>query len=615
MATFTVTTASDIVDAGDGVLSLREAVAQANATAAADTIVFAPAIEGQTLVLTGGELSITRDITIDGDRDNDGTRVTLSGGDASGILSLEGSFTERMALADLDLSNGQGAIAAYGVSLSVSNSNFIDNGGAIYAEKSGVYVSGSRFERNSSAINIQYGSLYLTDSIVDDNDSRGIYIYGPATIRRSTISNNNGGGVESGYSFLGIYDSTIANNSSDRGGGGINLYSFPSYVVIHNSTITGNRALGGSDGGGVLHGEGTLEIVNSIVAGNSVAGGGVGGDISGTITLSNGHNVFGSEVAGDVAGDREGIAAGAIFAQVDATTGGGRLNADGVAPLRANAANPAQGGADRLQTGPTDQLGAPRPAPGDTSPDAGAAESGFSLSSVASLNNDALTGTAAANTIDGLAGHDTVKGLGGNDTLSGGGSGDFLEGGAGDDRLNGGVGIDLAGYRDGSAAVTVDLRGTDDTDTARRGSETDTLTGIEGAIAGGGNDRFFGDGGANWFRGGGGKDTFTGGAGRDLYDYNLASASPAGAGRDVVTDFAADVDDIDLAGIDANNAVAGDQEFRWVGDAALTGAGQVGFFTSGGNTIVRGSTDADAAAEFQIQLNGDRILAATDFYL
>ena len=41
MATITVTTASDVV-ASDGLRSLREAVAQANATPEADTIVFAP---------------------------------------------------------------------------------------------------------------------------------------------------------------------------------------------------------------------------------------------------------------------------------------------------------------------------------------------------------------------------------------------------------------------------------------------------------------------------------------------------------------------------------------------------------------------------------------------
>ena len=63
--------------------------------------------------------------------------------------------------------------------------------------------------------------------------------------------------------------------------------------------------------------------------------------------------------------------------------------------------------------------------------------------------------------------------------------------------------------------------------------------------------------------------------------------------------------------------MAGDQAFRFVGTAALSGAGQVGFgyFTSGGDTIVRGSTDADGTAEFQVQLNGLVALTAADFYL
>ena len=46
----------------------------------------------------------------------------------------------------------------------------------------------------------------------------------------------------------------------------------------------------------------------------------------------------------------------------------------------------------------------------------------------------------------------------------------------------------------------------------------------------------------------------------------------------------------------------GNQAFRFVETDPLNGAGQLGFFVSGGNTIVHGSTDADAAAEFQIQL-------------
>jgi hypothetical protein len=48
---------------------------------------------------------------------------------------------------------------------------------------------------------------------------------------------------------------------------------------------------------------------------------------------------------------------------------------------------------------------------------------------------------------------------------------------------------------------------------------------------------------------------------------------------------------------------------------ALTGAGQVTFTHTGGNTLVSGRTDADAAAEFFIVLKGTINLTAGDFVL
>ena len=61
-------------------------------------------------------------------------------------------------------------------------------------------------------------------------------------------------------------------------------------------------------------------------------------------------------------------------------------------------------------------------------------------------------------------------------------------------------------------------------------------------------------------------------------------------------------DVLDLAGIDADSAVPGNQSFRWVAKATLTGTAQLGYFVSGDMTIVRASTDADAAPEVEIQL-------------
>ena len=101
MAYLTVTTQADVVDAGDGKLSLREAVAQANASASADTIRFIAALEGKTLVLTGGELVVTQDLTIDGGDDP----VTIDGNRNGRILNIAGAGTD-VRLQQLTLAHG-----------------------------------------------------------------------------------------------------------------------------------------------------------------------------------------------------------------------------------------------------------------------------------------------------------------------------------------------------------------------------------------------------------------------------------------------------------------------------------------------------------------------------
>lgn len=97
MAYLTVTTQADVVNPGDGKLSLREAVAQANASASADTIRFVASLAGKTLVLTGGELVINQDLTIDGA----GQGVTLSGGGTQRLLRTSGTGTD-LAVRGLD---------------------------------------------------------------------------------------------------------------------------------------------------------------------------------------------------------------------------------------------------------------------------------------------------------------------------------------------------------------------------------------------------------------------------------------------------------------------------------------------------------------------------------
>lgn len=138
--------------------------------------------------------------------------------------------------------------------------------------------------------------------------------------------------------------------------------------------------------------------------------------------------------------------------------------------------------------------------------------------------------------------------------------------------------------------------------------------GFDTLLGGTGGDRLNGSSGDDDLIGGAGRDILNGGSGRDFFVFETASESPPGAGRDTIQDFQLGLDAIDLERIDAS-AASGDQDFTFREMAPLTGAGQLRYFYSGGNTIVQGSTDNDAAAEFEIELIGRYNLDASDFDL
>ena len=81
---------------------------------------------------------------------------------------------------------------------------------------------------------------------------------------------------------------------------------------------------------------------------------------------------------------------------------------------------------------------------------------------------------------------------------------------------------------------------------------------------GAGNDRIVGGGGNDIVRGGLGRDIMTGGSGRDVFDFNLYQDTRHAA-ADIITDFRHGEDRIDLAGIDANLKVGGNQAFSYLG--------------------------------------------------
>ena len=74
---------------------------------------------------------------------------------------------------------------------------------------------------------------------------------------------------------------------------------------------------------------------------------------------------------------------------------------------------------------------------------------------------------------------------------------------------------------------------------------------------------------------------------------------------DIVTDLnRAEGDFLHFTLIDANETVAGNQDFTFIGTAGFTAPGQINWFTNGTDTFIQLNTNADLAADAIVQLNG-----------
>jgi Ca2+-binding RTX toxin-like protein len=204
-----------------------------------------------------------------------------------------------------------------------------------------------------------------------------------------------------------------------------------------------------------------------------------------------------------------------------------------------------------------------------------------------------------------------------------------LYAGAGNNGLDGGTGIDTVSYAYGLAGTTgVTVSLAVDTAQATGGSGSDTLTSIENLIGSAYADQLTGNTGANSLGGGAGNDLLTGGIGRDMltggsgsdtFDFNaLSEMGLTNTTWDVINDFAPGLDRIDLSTLDANEGLAGNQAFS----APVVGGAFSGAFATAGDLyfdnvahVLYGNTDADAAAEFALQLVGVSTLTVADLFL
>lgn len=346
--TFTVETTND-----SGPSSLRQAVADANATAEPDTIVFGLTV-GDTITLSS-TLTITNPLTIQGP----GTQsLTVSGNNAvrpfyvaggttlniSGLTIVDGrSIVDTINLDNQ--ANYGGAIFNEAGKLTIRDSALTSNscsglaairGGAIYNHLGNVSLINSSIRGYcafyggaiySSGFAFNKGTVTLTGSVLSGNgaDLGGAIYNAPVSMviltAGSRLEENGarrGGGLyneANSDTFFGdaarITDSTICNNrANDKGGFGGGIYTIGDLVVAR-STFSGNEA--SERGGGLYVGSAGAEVAvgDSTFYGNVVhqdAGGGIAIGGGGGATITN------STLSANSSADGSGIWVGAAAA-------------------------------------------------------------------------------------------------------------------------------------------------------------------------------------------------------------------------------------------------------------------------------------------------------------
>ena len=212
-----VTTAEDVVDPYDGDISLREAVAYANNYGLANTITFAPSINGSTFYLNS-ELKIASDLTIDGlangsvgivlTTSNDVADQRIINVDAGNVvlngLTITNRRSERLqaGLDDLSIEKG-GAIYVRTGSVSVYNSLITENA----AEKgSAVYVNEANSTAYAKLVNctvVANTTNGATDGAAIYAELGGIQLYNTIVALNETTSSDVAQDV---YQGVGFYD-------------------------------------------------------------------------------------------------------------------------------------------------------------------------------------------------------------------------------------------------------------------------------------------------------------------------------------------------------------------------------------------------------------------------
>ncbi|MCR5165359.1 MAG: fibronectin type III domain-containing protein [Thermoguttaceae bacterium] len=218
-----VTTSLDVVDAHDGIISLREALSYAPTGA---TITFDESMHDQTITLDGSPLQVVKNVNIQ----DGGHNITIDADGRSSVMYVNASAT----IQGLALTNGWSAgnssagVQVDGGTVTFRNCEISGNVNESTSSKSGaaVYV-------NSAA------TLRLESSVIRGNTDRtinsaAIFSTGKLTMLSCEVTQNDAAGVFGQVNPMNIVNCTIVGNSHQ----GIST-TIPKTTVT-NSIVAGN---------------------------------------------------------------------------------------------------------------------------------------------------------------------------------------------------------------------------------------------------------------------------------------------------------------------------------------------------------------------------------------
>lgn len=247
----TVTTTTDVVNAGDGLLSLREAVTASNF---GDRIIIPAGTytlqcpSGPENANASGDLDIFRGITMSGPTTGTAT-ITINPACNERVIQVSMANVSPMLIENLTITGGREA--------------------ADFAHGGGIRIAGTP--------TTTFDNTIVTDNVAGPKgNGGGIYSLGPLVVRNgSVVSNNHAGDAASGP--------TVAKGGD---GGGIAVNGTTASLTITGSTVSNNTSgsgngsgfgsRAGSGGGVYVETRHALDITGSTIDGNSLGAGGNG---------------------------------------------------------------------------------------------------------------------------------------------------------------------------------------------------------------------------------------------------------------------------------------------------------------------------------------------------